>query len=87
MLATLPSVTEGAPQRELTLQVAATASSVPEADLLCQRLAEAGIAAVSQRSIGGPEWGLSGSQYVYVKAQDLARAREVLQQDSEAEND
>lgn len=61
-----------------TLQVVATASSGAESDLICQRLAEAGIAATSQRSIGGPEWGLSGSQYVYVEPGDLDRAREVL---------
>ena len=49
-----------------------------EADLIRQRLAEAGIPAISQRSIGGPEWGASGSQYVYVEAGQLERARQVL---------
>jgi hypothetical protein len=33
---------------------------------------------VSQRSIGGPQWGVSGGQYVYVEAADLDRAREIL---------
>ncbi len=66
------------PQNERTLQVVATAGSGPEADLICQRLAEAGIQATAQRSIGGPQWGLSGSQYVYVEAEQLALAREVL---------
>ncbi|HSZ13819.1 MAG TPA: hypothetical protein VK790_07275 [Solirubrobacteraceae bacterium] len=61
-----------------TLEVAASASNAPEADLICQRLADAGIHAMSQRSIGGPEWGVSGGRYVYVEAEDLARAREVL---------
>ncbi len=66
------------PQHEHTLQVAATASNAIEADLICQRLAQAGIQATSQRSIGGPEWGTSGARYVYVEAEQLARAREVL---------
>jgi hypothetical protein len=60
------------------LQVAATAANGAEADLIRQRLAEAGIPAISQRSIGGPEWGVSGAQYVYVDASHLERAREVL---------
>ena len=60
------------------LRVAATAANGAEADLICQRLKEAGIVAVSQRSIGGPEWGTSGGQYVYVEARDLDRSRQVL---------
>jgi hypothetical protein len=64
--------------QERALQVVATAGSVPEADLICQRLAEVGIQAMAQRSIGGPEWGVSGGQYVYVEAEQLDRAREVL---------
>ncbi len=63
---------------EDTLEVAGTASSEIEADLLRQRLAAAGIQAVSQRSIGGPQWGVSGGQYVYVEAADLDRARAIL---------
>jgi hypothetical protein len=69
---------EDDPHEEHALRVAATASSVPEADLIVQRLAEAGIQATSQRSIGGPEWGLSGAQYVYVEAENLDQARAVL---------
>jgi hypothetical protein len=64
------------------LAVAATASGEAEADLMRQRLAEAGIQATSQRSIGGPEWGASGSRYVYVEAEDLDRAREILAEPS-----
>jgi hypothetical protein len=60
------------------LQVVATAASEPEADLIVQRLAQVGITATSQRTIGGPEWGTSGSQYIYVEAAQRARAREVL---------
>lgn len=65
-------------QQDHTLQVAATANSGPEADLICQRLEAAGIRATTQRSIGGPEWGVSGSRYVYVEAEQLARAHELL---------
>jgi hypothetical protein len=75
--ATLRFVPEDDPQKA-TLEIAATASSGAEADLICQRLAEAGIQATSQRSIGGPEWGTSGGQYVYVESTQLDRARELL---------
>jgi hypothetical protein len=69
---------EDQPRREPALQVAATASNAAEADLMCQRLAQAGIQAISQRSIGGPEWGVSGAQYVYVEPGQLDRARQIL---------
>lgn len=42
------------------------------------QLAQAGIAALYQRSIGGPAWGPTGSQYIYVEVKDLERAREIL---------
>jgi hypothetical protein len=71
------------PNHDHTLQVAASASNGIEADLIIQRLAEAGIEAVSQRSIGGPEWGVSGAQYVYVEAWQLQRARELLSSSEE----
>jgi len=76
----LPSLlmVEDDPQQERTLQVAATASNGTEADLICQRLAEAGIQATSQRSIGGPQWGVSGAQYIYVEAEYVDRARQIL---------
>jgi hypothetical protein len=66
------------PREGRTLQVAATAANAAEADLIVQRLAEAGITATSQRTIGGPEWGESGSQYIYVEAAQRDRARETL---------
>lgn len=66
------------PQEARGLQVVATAASEPEADLIVQRLAQGGITATSQRTIGGPEWGTSGSQYIYVAAAQRERAREVL---------
>jgi hypothetical protein len=60
------------------LEVVAVAANAPEADLISQRLAVAGITAVIQRSTGGPEFGESGSRYVYVQATELARAKELL---------
>jgi hypothetical protein len=60
------------------MRVLATVASEPEADLMRQRLANADIASVSQRTIGGPEFGLSGARYVYVQAAELERARDVL---------
>jgi hypothetical protein len=64
--------------------VAATAANGPEADLISQRLAEAGIGAISQRAIGGVEWGLSGARYIYVQARHLERARRLLADDETA---
>jgi hypothetical protein len=66
------------PQEGRRLQVVATAANEPEADLILQRLAQAGISATSQRTIGSAEWGTSGSQYIYVEAAQRERAREVL---------
>jgi hypothetical protein len=66
------------PARDANLRVVTTAGSEPEADVIGQRLADAGIPSVAQRTIGGPEWGSSGARYVYVQAGDLERAREVL---------
>ena len=76
--ATLPVMAEDIPPEETALQVVATAGSEPEADVIRQRLESAGISSVAQRTIGGPEWGASGSRYVYVRAHDLERARDVL---------
>jgi hypothetical protein len=60
------------------LRVAATAANGAEADLIRQRLSDAGIESVSQRTIGGPQWGPSGAEYVYVASRNLDRARELL---------
>jgi hypothetical protein len=60
------------------LQVVATAENEAEAELIRGRLAGAGIHAVAQRAIGGPEFGASGSRYVYVAAGDLERAKALL---------
>jgi hypothetical protein len=58
--------------------VVTTAANEAEAELICSRLAEAGIQGVAQRAIGGPEWGASGSRYIYVAAGDLERAKALL---------
>jgi hypothetical protein len=63
------------------LEVVAVAANEPEAALLCQRLADAGIHAIAQRTIGGPEWGSSGSRYIYVDASDAERAGNLLKPD------
>ena len=75
---TLRYMAEDIPPEETALRVVATAGSEPEADVIRQRLESAGITSVAQRTIGGPEWGASGSRYVYVRAHDLERARDVL---------
>jgi hypothetical protein len=62
-----------------TLKVVATVANEAEAELVCGRLSEAGIAAVSQRAIGGPEFGASGGRYVYVDEADLDRATSLLE--------
>ena len=62
-------------------------SSEPEAALISARLSEAGIQAISQRSIGGPEWGVSGARDIYVDERDLVRARELLKADEGVSED
>jgi hypothetical protein len=60
------------------LKIVTSVASQPEAQLVVERLKAAGISAIAQRTIGGPEWGLSGAQNVFVDEQDLERARELL---------
>jgi hypothetical protein len=69
--ATLPPMSE-------ERRVVTTAENEAEAELILGRLAEAGIHAVAQRAIGGPEWGASGTRYVYVAADDYERAKTLL---------
>jgi hypothetical protein len=66
------------------LVVVAVAGSEPEAEVIRQRLEQAGIWAIAQRTIGGPEWGASGSRYVYVGAADEADARSILSSEDPA---
>jgi hypothetical protein len=63
------------------LKIVTTASNEPEAEMIRIRLLEAGIHAVSRRTIGGPEWGTSGARYMLVNERDLGRARELLESD------
>jgi len=82
MQATAPRYASG------VLKVLTSVRSEPEAALVSARLSEAGIQAIYQRSIGGPEWGVSGARDLYVEEHDLVRARELLKADegvSEAE--
>jgi len=60
------------------LRPVAGAQNEPQAELIVQRLAGAGISAVSQLSSGNPEFGSSGGRTIYVEETHLARAREVL---------
>lgn len=69
------------------LESVTTVSSEPEAEMVCDRLLAAGIHAIAQRTIGGPEWGYSGARVVLVDAKDLDRAREVLASDEGAFSD
>jgi Putative prokaryotic signal transducing protein len=63
------------------LKVITTVTSEAEAEMIRERLLEADIHAISQRTIGGPEWGSSGARAVLVNETDLDRARAVLQAD------
>jgi hypothetical protein len=63
------------------LVVVATAANEVEADAITLRLQAAGISALAQRTIGGPEFGASGARYVYVQEADEARARDILAPD------
>jgi hypothetical protein len=60
------------------LEIVRRAASATEAELIQSLLHDAAIESVLQRAIGGPEWGPSGGQTVYVQRADLDRAREVL---------
>jgi hypothetical protein len=69
------------------LKVVTAVGSQAEAELVCERLQAEGIGALSQRTIGGPEWGASGGRNVYVAEEDLERARAVLAADVGAFSD
>jgi hypothetical protein len=60
------------------LEIVRRPASATEAELIRSLLHDAGIESVLQRAIGGPEWGPSGGQTVYVHRADVERAREVL---------
>jgi len=56
------------------LEIVRRAASATEAELIQSLLHDAGIESVLQRAIGGPEWGPSGGQTVYVQRADIERA-------------
>src|SRR5271154_7387548 len=60
------------------LKVVTSVASEPEAELIIERLKAGGISAIAQRTIGGPQWGFSGAQNVFVDEDDLERAHELL---------
>ena len=65
----------------MALRVVAGTQNQPEADLIVDRLARAGITAISQLSSGNPEFGAGGGRTIYVEERDEQRAREVLATD------
>jgi hypothetical protein len=69
------------------LKVVASAANEAEAQMICGRLLGAGIHAISQRNIGGPEWGASGARSVFVNEADVERARATLEADEGAFSD
>ncbi|MEA2199815.1 MAG: putative prokaryotic signal transducing protein [Solirubrobacteraceae bacterium] len=64
-----------------------TVSSEAEAEMVCDRLLADGIHAITQRTIGGPEWGSSGARAVMVDAKDLDRAKALLASEEGAFSD
>jgi hypothetical protein len=64
------------------LKILTSVSSEAEAEMVRDRLGQAGIGALSQRAIGGPEWGGSGARNVFVSEKDLPRAHAVLEADA-----
>lgn len=60
------------------LRPVAGARNEPEAELIVQRLAAAGLSAVSHLSSGNPEFGSSGGRTIYVEEKDVERALAAL---------
>ncbi len=60
------------------LKVIAGTTNQPQADLIVERLAVAGITAISQLSSGNIELGASGGRTIYVEEGDVERARALL---------
>lgn len=69
------------------LKLVTSVASFAEAEMISQLLLEAGIHSISQRNIGGPEWGLSGGQSVFVEESQLDRALAVLKADEGSVSD
>jgi hypothetical protein len=69
------------------LKLVTSVASSAEAEIIRQLLLAAGIHSISQRNIGGPEWGPSGGQSVFVDEAQLDNAIAVLQADEGAVSD
>jgi hypothetical protein len=69
------------------LKIVTTAANDAEAQMICERLAQDGIHALTQRTMGGPEWGLSGARDVFVDEHDLERARQLIDSGEESFSD
>jgi hypothetical protein len=69
------------------LKLVTSVASAAEAEIIRQLLLEAGIHSISQRNIGGPEWGASGGQSVFVDESQLEQALAVLKADEGAISD
>jgi Putative prokaryotic signal transducing protein len=69
------------------LKVVATVANEAEEGLVISRLAESGIKAVAQRTIGNVEFGGSGARNVLVEESQMDRARELLAGDEAIDED
>jgi Putative prokaryotic signal transducing protein len=63
------------------LRIVTTVSNEAEAKMVAERLSEAGIRHMARMASGGIRLGAAAARDVYVEAQDLDRAREVLKVD------
>jgi hypothetical protein len=60
------------------MKVVAVAPNQPQAELIVARLAEIGIAAITQYALSNPELGASGARTINVEDQDAERALALL---------
>ena len=65
------------------LKIVTTVSNEAEAEMVAERLSEAGIRHMSRTASGGIRLGAAAARDVYVEAQDLDRAREALKVDED----
>jgi putative signal transducing protein len=62
------------------VRIVTTASNEAEAEMVAERLSEAGIRHMARMASGGIRLGAAAARDVYVDAQDLDRARDALAQ-------
>jgi hypothetical protein len=63
------------------LEVVTTVENEAEAEMVAERLSEAGIEHSSRLASGGIRLGAAAARDIYVRAADLERARETLESD------